>query len=121
MLSNSLSLEVSGISGTVVDDYVEITVADTGIGIPEDKISMVFDSFEQINNFSPLGYSGTGLGLSITKNWSNSMGAQLGSNQNRAKVRNSSFHSPSVVQRPGATHLKGILSGLWSIRRFRQQ
>jgi PAS domain S-box-containing protein len=46
---------------------IEFTVADTGIGIPEDKLSYVFESFTQAKSDTSRKYGGTGLGLAITK------------------------------------------------------
>ena len=44
-----------------------IEVKDTGIGIPENKIDVIFESFQQIEGQSIHKYQGTGLGLTITK------------------------------------------------------
>ena len=46
---------------------LEFRVTDTGIGIPSDKVSKIFDRFEQVNIDSTRKPEGTGLGLSITK------------------------------------------------------
>jgi signal transduction histidine kinase len=46
---------------------MEITVADTGIGIPAGERSKVFDAFYQVDSSSTREYGGTGLGLSIVK------------------------------------------------------
>lgn len=46
---------------------IEITVCDTGIGIPEDKIENIFERFSQIDSSYRKKFAGTGLGLSIVK------------------------------------------------------
>jgi len=46
---------------------IEVTVADSGIGIPEEKFDAIFRSFEQVDASTERTYGGTGLGLSITK------------------------------------------------------
>ena len=47
--------------------FLEITVKDTGIGIPKDNLEKIFNSFEQVEMNHNRKYEGTGLGLSITK------------------------------------------------------
>ena len=50
------------------DDYrVVVSVQDTGIGIPKDKIADVFERFKQVDNTSTRRYEGTGLGMSLSK------------------------------------------------------
>lgn len=50
-----------------VDDMIQISIYDTGIGIPGNKIEDIFKSFEQIDSSSTREYVGTGIGLSITR------------------------------------------------------
>ncbi len=53
------------------------TITDTGIGIPADKVSMIFESFQQINEKVIAGNQGTGLGLSIVKHLVDKMGGTI--------------------------------------------
>lgn len=61
-----------GIKATVVNEEfgfqtIEFEVYDTGIGIDEDKLPLIFNQFKQLDNESRQKYKGTGLGLAITK------------------------------------------------------
>jgi len=57
------------IVNTTIDyiDYTTITVKDSGIGIPSDKVDKIFDRFFQVDDSTRRAYSGSGIGLSLVK------------------------------------------------------
>ncbi|UPT66643.1 MAG: response regulator [Sphingobacteriales bacterium JAD_PAG50586_3] len=61
----SVVVNINTVSRAPEKVSLSLEVADTGIGIPKEKIETVFDSFTQVH--SNLKYGGTGLGLTITK------------------------------------------------------
>jgi PAS domain S-box-containing protein len=59
-------------------NILHIIVTDSGIGIANNQLSMVFDEFEQSDNSFSREYSGTGLGLSISRQLVELMGGEIG-------------------------------------------
>jgi len=71
LLGNAIKFTASGGAITVSaqddGDYWRVSVQDTGIGIPTDKLDKIFERFYQVDGSTTRRFGGTGLGLAIAK------------------------------------------------------
>ena len=56
---------------------LDFSITDTGIGIPPEKLDVIFDKFRQADNSTTRRFGGTGLGLSIARSFIELMGGEL--------------------------------------------
>lgn len=61
----------------VAEQWMEIAVRDTGIGIPESDIKNIFIPYQQVEESKSLKFGGTGLGLAIVKDLVERMGGEI--------------------------------------------
>jgi len=83
LMSNAIKFTKAGRVSVRVDilenvEYpIRITVTDTGIGIEQDKIQVIFDEFVQSDGSIVRHYGGTGLGLAICNNYAHLLGGHI--------------------------------------------
>lgn len=87
-------IEVKKVSETEDTDILEFKVFDTGIGISQDKLEVIFDSFQQADNSKTRRYGGTGLGLSISKKIVEMMGGEISVSSEEGKGSTFAFTIP---------------------------
>jgi signal transduction histidine kinase len=81
LLANAVKFTPAGgrvwMTAEAVADWVELRVHDTGIGIPRDRLSAVFEPFVQVHRSLAKPIEGTGLGLAISRDLARGMGGDL--------------------------------------------
>jgi len=78
------------------DTALVFYVSDTGIGIPEDKLNLIFEPFAQVDVSDTRKYGGTGLGLTITKKLVELMGGEVAVESNPEQGSTLSFTHPYI-------------------------
>ncbi len=76
ILSNALKFTAEGsieLHAAQHGQYIDISVTDTGVGIPEDKHGIIFDNFVKLDEFK----DGVGLGLSISRRLAKLLGGDI--------------------------------------------
>lgn len=90
----------------ILDDYVEFFVKDTGKGIAQEKIDMIFQMFSQEESSMTRGYEGSGLGLTISKGLLNLLGGDIQVSSVKGIGSNFSFRIPFKTKNTETTPSK---------------
>jgi signal transduction histidine kinase len=101
LLSNAAKFTDKGevfVNATLTpDELVSITVKDTGAGIPEDSLDLIFEEFRQVEG-SDTERKGTGLGLSITRKFAELLGGTIAVNSEVGTGSNFTIKIPRTYQ-----------------------
>jgi signal transduction histidine kinase/ligand-binding sensor domain-containing protein/class 3 adenylate cyclase/CheY-like chemotaxis protein len=103
LVGNAIKFTEAGfvtVSAAEKNGVVEVSVADTGIGIPQDKFDTIFQSFQQVDTSIARQYGGTGLGLAITKQLVALHGGKIWFNSEAGKGSTFSFTLPLSAGKP---------------------
>jgi len=80
LLSNAVKFTHTGtitVTAYSHNSAIVMTVADTGIGIPEAALARIFEEFRQVDSSTTREYGGTGLGLAISLQFARLMGGDI--------------------------------------------
>ena len=80
LLSNAVKFTSEGtitVAAQQRDGELTLAVVDTGIGIPENALALIFEEFRQVDSSSTRQYGGTGLGLAISRRLARLLGGDI--------------------------------------------
>jgi PAS domain S-box-containing protein len=97
--AGEVAIRVSAESDDENTATLRFTVSDTGIGIPDDKIDLLFEKFSQVDTSTARQYGGTGLGLAISKQLAEMMGGEIGA-QSRSDRGSEFWFTARLEKRP---------------------
>ncbi|WP_024303205.1 CHASE domain-containing protein [Pseudogulbenkiania sp. MAI-1] len=111
LLANALKFTPAGgwirLEATARDEqWFQLEVTDSGIGIEEDKLPLLFTRFQQVDSSSTRQYGGTGIGLALVKELAELMGGHVGVESTPGKGSRFYVQLPRTVQ-PMATVATG--------------
>ncbi|MCP4171903.1 MAG: response regulator, partial [Fuerstiella sp.] len=113
LVGNAVKFTETGtvsVSAGIRDEYLAVTVSDTGIGIPKESLDRIFRSFEQADGSTAREYGGTGLGLAVTRDLVELHGGQIWAESEPGKGSHFTFTLPVSGDRAEPVRTDGILA-----------
>lgn len=121
LVNNAIKFTDKGRIGVTVrhlteTKHIEFTVADTGIGIPAEKISAIFDMFQQADSSVTRKFGGVGLGLYIVRKYTELLGGQIAVASELGRGSTFTVTLPIVAKsRESSSRTKTIIDGTNSL------
>lgn len=109
-----VSIHINWLQQFSEQGIIELVVSDTGIGISEEKLDLIFERFRQADSPTIRKYGGTGLGLSITKALLELMGSDievksvLGQGSSFKCIFNFPLQDNSIIEQPWSVYQSSI-------------
>ena len=114
LLANAVKFTEVGsvsLSATVVEDWLDVSVIDTGIGIAAEQQAIVFDEFRQADDSTSRKHGGTGLGLAIARRYARLLGGDISVSSELGKGSAFTLRLPlSINEAAGAAAEGGALT-----------
>ena len=82
----------------ISDNTIAISIMDTGVGIPSDKIQLIFEAFRQVDGSISRKHGGTGLGLSISRELIALLGGELKVESKLGKGTTFTIYLPEILK-----------------------
>jgi signal transduction histidine kinase/ligand-binding sensor domain-containing protein/serine phosphatase RsbU (regulator of sigma subunit) len=111
LVGNAVKFTESGsvkVTARVEKSMIAVQVADTGVGIPRDKLKTIFRSFEQVEGSDTRIFEGTGLGLTVSKQLVELHGGTIRAESWEGKGTTIIFTLPVYKEKPGQKRAKDL-------------
>jgi signal transduction histidine kinase len=91
---------------------IAFSVKDDGIGIPKEKLDVIFEAFQQVDGSTKRKYGGTGLGLSISRDLAHALGGEIQVESVEGKGSTFTLFLPFIYQGTNVSVARAAISSI---------